>query len=87
MFSKFDEEAQKVLLLAKKEMTELCHPYVGSEHLLLSILHNTDLQITKLLKEYGITYENYRNEIIKVIGIGKTTNNWFLYTPLLKRII
>ena len=87
MFSKFDEEAQKVLLVAKKEMTELRHPYVGSEHLLLSILHNTDLQVTKILKEYGITYDNYRNEIIKVIGIGKATNTWFLYTPLLKRII
>lgn len=87
MFSKFDEEAQKVLLMAKKEMTELRHPYVGSEHLLLSILHNTDLQVTKLLGEYGINYDGYRKEIIKIIGIGKSTNNWFLYTPLLKRII
>lgn len=87
MFSKFDEEAQKVLLMAKKEMTELCHPYVGSEHLLLSILHNTDLQVTKSLSEYGINYEDYKKEIIRIIGIGKSTNNWFLYTPLLKRII
>lgn len=87
MFSKFDEEAQKVLLMAKKEMTELRHPYVGSEHLLLSILHNVELQVTKLLIEFGINYDNYKNEIIKVIGIGKSTNNWFLYTPLLKRIL
>lgn len=87
MFSKFDESAQKVLLSAKKEMTDLCHPYVGSEHLLLAILHNTELQVTKLLNEYGITYDIYKSEIIKVIGIGKTTNTWFLYTPLLKRII
>lgn len=87
MFSKFDENAQKVLLLAKKEMSDLCHPYVGSEHLLLAILHNFELQVTKLLNEYGITYDIYKNEIIKVIGIGKTTNTWFLYTPLLKRII
>ena len=87
MFSKFDENAQKVLLLAKKEMSDLCHPYVGSEDLLLAILHNVELQVTKLLNEYGITYDIYKNEIIKVIGIGKTTNTWFLYTPLLKRII
>ncbi|MDD5888251.1 MAG: ATP-dependent Clp protease ATP-binding subunit [bacterium] len=87
MFSKFDEEAQKVLLMAKKEMTDLCHPYVGSEHLMLSILHNTNLQVTKILKDYGITYDIYRNEIIRVIGVGKSTNTWFLYTPLLKRII
>lgn len=87
MFSSFDEEAQKVLLMAKKEMVDLCHPYVGSEHLLLAILHNEQLSITKILNDYNLTYEKYKNEIIKVIGVGKSTNSWFLYTPLLKRVI
>ena len=40
MFSRFSEEAQKVLLGAKKEMKDLKHPYVSSEHLVLSILKN-----------------------------------------------
>ena len=57
MFSKFDEDSQKVLLMAKKEMMDLKHPYVGSEHLLLAILHNTDLAITQVLSEYKITYK------------------------------
>lgn len=87
MFSKFDEDAQNVLVMAKKEMHSLKHPYVGSEHLLLSILHNIDLEVTQMLNEYQITYDRYRNEIIKVIGEGKVCNNWYLYTPLLKRII
>ncbi len=87
MFSKFDEDAQKVLVMAKKEMSLLKHPYVGSEHLLLSILHNIDLEVTQLLNEYQITYEKYRDEIIKAIGEGKVSNSWYLYTPLLKRII
>lgn len=87
MFSKFDEDSQKVLLMAKKEMVDLKHPYVGSEHLLLAILHNFDLSITQLLSEYKITYKRYRDEIIRIIGIGKTSNTWFLYTPLLKRVI
>ena len=87
MFSKFSEEAQKVLLNAKKEMTLLKHPYVGSEHLLLSILSNEELDITIKLKEYGINYDKFRDEIIRVVGKGKVTNTWFLYTPLLKRII
>ena len=39
MFSRFTEEAQKILLMSKKEMQELKHPYVSSEHLLLAILH------------------------------------------------
>ena len=45
----FDEDSQKILVDAKKEMYNLKHPYVGSEHLLLAILKNKDLEITKFL--------------------------------------
>lgn len=87
MFSKFSEEAQKNLLLAKEEMLKLKHPYVGSEHLLLAILSNQNLAVTKKLEKYNITYETFYEEIVKVMGIGTKTTSWFLYTPLLKRII
>ena len=87
MFSKFSEEAQKVLLNAKKEMTALNHPYVGSEHLLLAILSNKEGEVTQKLDEYSINYELFKKEVLKVIGKGNISNNWFLYTPLLKRII
>lgn len=87
MFSKFSEETQKILLMTKREMQELKHPYVGSEHLLLAILHNRELELTKFLEECGLTYDKCHKEIVSVIGIGKSTNDWFLYTPLLKRII
>jgi len=87
MFSNFNEEAQKILVLSKKEMTELKHPYVGSEHLLLAILSNTKLDITKKLANYQINYKKFKEEIISVIGIGSEANQWFLYTPLLKRIL
>lgn len=87
MFSKFSEETQKVLIMAKKEMTMLKHPYVGSEHLLLAILHDDSLLVTKILNGYNINYVNYRDEIIKIIGEGKVSNEWFLFTPLLKRVL
>ena len=87
MFSEFSDEAQKVLLLAKKEMQQLRHPYVGSEHLLLAILNLKDCKITKILETYQLTYERFYKEIVSVIGIGKVDNSWFLYTPLLKRVI
>lgn len=86
MFGNFNEDARKVIKDAKKEMYELKHPYVGSEHLFLSILKNSK-NISEKLKEYNLTYETFKNEIIDIIGIGKEENNWFLYTPLLKRII
>lgn len=87
IYSKFSEEAQKVLQQMKWEMKELKHPYVGTEHLLLSILHNFDLDVTKELYKYGLSYDKYKNEIIDVIGIGSKENNVFLYTALLKRVI
>ena len=87
MFSRFSEEAQKALILAKKEMNNLKHPYVGSEHLLLAILSMKDLEITKVLASYNITYEVFKKELIKIVGVGSEANDWFLYTPLLKRII
>ena len=87
MFSRFSEEAQKALILAKKEMNNLRHPYVGSEHLFLSILSMRNLEITKVLSSYNITYEVFKKELIRIVGIGKESNEWFLYTPLLKRVI
>ena len=87
MFSRFSEEAQKALILAKKEMNNLRHPYVGSEHLFLSILSMKDLEITKVLASYNITYEVFKEELIRIVGVGKESNEWFLYTPLLKRVI
>lgn len=83
----FDEDSQKILVEAKKEMYNLKHPYVGSEHLLLAILKNEDLEITKFLNNYGINYKVFKEELIKVIGVGSKSNEWFLFTPLLKRIL
>ncbi len=86
MFSNFTEETRKIIVSAKKEMHDLNHPYVGSEHLLLAILKD-DNNISKKLKEYNLDYQKLKKEIIKIIGIGSKPSEWFLYTPLLKRII
>lgn len=86
MFGNFQEEARKVLLLARSEMSTLKHPYVGSEHLLLAIL-KTKNNVSKRLKNYNLTYENFKDKLISSVGIGTKESDWFLYTPLLKRII
>ena len=86
MYSSFTEEARRILIGAKLEMKELKHPYVGSEHLLLSILKN-DYDLSFKLKEYNLTYDSFKNEIIKIIGKGTKNSTCFLYTPLLKRVM
>lgn len=87
MFSKFDEKARKVLVNMQKEMVSLKHPYIGSEHLLLSLLKYGDEDYIKKLKDVGITYDVFRNELVRVVGIGKSSNEFYLYTPLLRNIL
>ena len=86
MFGNFEEEARKVIEVAKKEMYELNHPYVSSEHLLLAILKGDNV-VSRKLKEYGVDYITFKEKIIKIIGKGSKHSKWFLYTPLLKRIL
>ena len=86
MFGNFEEEARKVIEVAKKEMYELNHPYVSSEHLLLAILKGDNV-VSHKLKEYGVDYIAFKEKIIKIIGKGSKHSKWFLYTPLLKRIL
>ena len=86
MFSNFEEEARNIIVNAKSEMKKLKHPYVGSEHLLLAILRE-DNNVSRKLKEYNLTYDKFKNELISVVGMGTIDNDLFLYTPLLKRVI
>lgn len=86
MLSNFNQESQLILLKAREEMLELNHPYIGTEHLLLSILKNKSNTQEKL-NEYGITYTNFKKEIIKVIGKGSKQSEFFLHTPLLKKVM
>ena len=87
MFSKFDESAKKVLINMQKEMMNLKHPYIGSEHLLLSLLKYGDEEYIKKFKDMGITYNIFKEELIKIVGIGKNSNDFYLYTPLLRNIL
>ena len=86
MFGQFTEEARKILINAKIEMIELKHPYVGSEHFLLAILKGKN-NVSKKLKQYNLDYEIFKNKLIETVGIGSKQSEWFLYTPLLKRVM
>lgn len=86
MFGNFTEEARKILVNAKYEMSELKHPYVGSEHLLLAILKDNN-SVSKRLRQFSLEYENFKKKLIETVGIGSKESEWFLYTPLLKRVM
>lgn len=86
MKNKFDLEVKKILKEAEKEMFDLNHPYVGSEHMLLGILKSSGY-LKDLLNSYDLTYEVFRKELIAVVGTARKKSELALYTPLLKRII
>ena len=86
MYNAFTDDAKKVLMNAKEEMVNLHHPYVGSEHLLLAILKGNN-EVSTRLKNYNLNYQMFKDELLKVVGMGKKKSEYYLYTPLLKRII
>ena len=86
MFNFFDLEISQVFNTAEKEMFELNHPYVGTEHLLLSILKKSE-ELSSICKKYGLTYDSFKNELLSIIGSAKKKSIYILYTPLLKKVI
>ena len=54
---------KRILEYAEQEMLDLNHPYVGSEHLLLSLLEYD--RTKKILNKYNLTYDNFKETLIK----------------------
>ena len=81
----YNSETNKILKVAEKEMLSCHHPYVGTEHLLLSLLKNKN--ISKICYKYNLNYYNYKNNLLKIIGSATKESKYILYTPLLKLVI
>ncbi len=86
MKNNFSSEVKKILKTAEREMYDLNHPYVGSEHMLLGILKISE-NLKVLLNSYNLTYEKFKSELISVVGSSRKKSEIALYTPLLKRVI
>ena len=86
LLREFDEQAQKAIVVAESLSFDFGHQNVGSEHLLLSILKKDNI-VSRKLKDYGITYDSFRQEVVKIIGVGNSESDYFVYTPLLKKVI
>lgn len=85
MKNNINECVKRVLEFAEQEMLDLNHPYVGSEHLLLSLLKCDKSK--KILNKYNLTYEKFKNALVEIIGMSNIKSTYILYTPLLKLII
>ena len=86
MFDKYSFTISKIFKFAEEEMKVLHHPYVGSEHLLLSLLKNSK-DVKEIASKYNLTYDNFKKELLLVVGSSSKESAYILYTPLLKRVI
>ena len=66
-------------------MFELFHPYVGTEHLLLSLLSVDNIK--KICGKYGLTYDGFKSELLRVVGKSHIKSEVALYTPLMRKVL
>ena len=69
----------ELLAIAEEEMIELRHPYVGTEHFILAYLKNN-------MNEH-VSYLDFKNKLIELIGSSYKESEYVLYTPLLRKYI
>ena len=81
----FKASVCNILKVAEKEMMDCKHPYVGTEHLLLSLLKNSN--ISSICYKFKLTYSGFKAELLKIVGRASKKSEVILYTPLLKIVI
>lgn len=86
MYNNYSLEVKRIFKNAEKIAMDLNHPYIGTEHLLLSLINNDD-KIKKTLLKYDLTYDEFLDELLLVVGTSENKKCTCIYTPLLKRVI
>ena len=86
MYNNYSLEVKRIFKDAEKIAIDLNHPYIGTEHLLLSLIKNDD-KIKSILLKYDLTYDEFLEELLLVVGTSENKKCTCIYTPLLKRVI
>ncbi|BDG62120.1 ATP-dependent Clp protease ATP-binding subunit [Caldinitratiruptor microaerophilus] len=88
MFSRYTERAQRVIVLAQDEARRLNYDYVGTEHLLLGLIREGEGIAAKALQSLGISLEQVRAEVEKMIGKGTASARGEIgFTPRAKKVM
>ncbi len=87
-FEKFSERARRVLTLAQNEAQRFNHNYIGTEHILLGLVGETEGVVARVLKNLGIDLEKVRAAVEFIIGRGeKPVTGEIGLTPRAKKVI
>ena len=71
MFERFTDRARRVVVLAQEEARMLNHNYIGTEHILLGLLHEGEGVAARALESLGISLEAVRQQVEEIIGQGQ----------------
>jgi hypothetical protein len=88
MFERFTDRARRVVVLAQEEAGLLNHDYIGTEHILLGLIHEQEGVAARALTELGISLETIRVEVVEIIGRGETAPTGHIpFTPRSKKVL
>lgn len=88
MFERFTERARRVVVLAREEARMLNQNYIGTEHLLLGLILEGEGVAAKALENLGISLEDVRLQVEKIIGRGESTSMGHIpFTPRAKKVL
>ena len=88
MFDRFTDRARRVIVLAQDEARMLNHNYIGTEHLLLGLIHEGEGVAAKALESLGISLEGVRNQVEEIIGQGQQAPSGHIpFTPRAKKVL
>src|SRR2546427_4664856 len=88
MFERFTDRARRVVVLAQEEARMLNHNYIGTEHLLLGLIHEGEGVAAKALESMGISLEAVRQQVEEIIGQGQAAPTGHIpFTPRAKKVL
>ena len=88
MFERFTDRARRVVVLAQEEARMLNHNYIGTEHILLGLIHEGEGVAAKALESLGISLDVVREQVQEIIGQGQQAPTGHIpFTPRAKKVL
>ncbi len=88
MFERFTDRARRVVVLAQEEARMLNHNYIGTEHILLGLIHEGEGVAAKALTSLGISLQAVRQQVEEIIGQGQQAPSGHIpFTPRAKKAL
>ena len=88
MFERFTDRARRVVVLAQEEARLLNHNYIGTEHILLGLIHEGEGVAARGIESLGISLDSVRSQVVEIIGQGQQSPSGHIpFTPRAKKVL